>query len=552
MARKKNSDKELLIRVRADIRQAQRELQKLVKQLSQTGSNSEKSKRQVDGLGRSFTFLKSAVGAYLTLRIVQQTVRLADAYNVLQTRLKTATKATGDYVEVSRELEAISNRNGVALADTVSLFQNLARVAPELNATTEQMLALTDAVQQLGVIGGSTDAQLSAGLLQFSQGLAAGVFRAEEFNSIVENLPEVAARIAKGLGKTVGELRLAVINGKVLSQDVFNALLKQAPDIAKEFENIPDSVGRSGEAMSNAFSKFLSKLDKAINGTGTIARIARFIAETLDKASTALGGDNAAKSPVEQARERLDLELQKLREAKKLLLDVQADDFSRTDIAKRYGPEFFVASREEIIARVRDTIDAIELMVRARSRQVRDTFFANLDAGKIEIPKAPEKTRKKPTPEEQQAEEKRQATIRKTIEALQLEAATTGLTARQVALYRLELLGASQADLDLAARAIDAQQALAQQNADMEAARAIIERTRTAEEKFAAQIEERNRLYLEGKFGIVGSAEAIENWRRAIVEASTDFEGATQDMGETGKAMFVQNIGEVIFRIIYN
>ena len=251
------------------------------KSLKKIETASGKASRGLSTLAGRAKTLKSGIGilsgvlagvalAGFTRSLVMQ----ADAYKVLQTRIKTATKATGDYEAVSRALMALSNANGAALESTVGLFQSLARSAPELGATNKQILDLVDVVQKLGVIGGASTSAMKAGLLQFSQGLSAGVFRAEEFNSLLENIPEVAVRIAKGMGVTVGQLRQMVLQGRVLSNDVFEALVKQAPEIAREFADIPLSIDRATVQLDNAFSELLGTLDR-VTGTSSI------VAETL-------------------------------------------------------------------------------------------------------------------------------------------------------------------------------------------------------------------------------------------------------------------------------
>ncbi len=73
--------------------------------------------------------------------------------------------------------------------------------------------------------------------------MAAGKVRAEEFNSIVENTPELAYRIAKGMGVGLGQLRLMVLEGEVLSKDVFQSILSQTEQIDKDFEDVPRRIG---------------------------------------------------------------------------------------------------------------------------------------------------------------------------------------------------------------------------------------------------------------------------------------------------------------------
>ncbi|MBF0187072.1 MAG: tape measure protein [Magnetococcales bacterium] len=243
-------------------------------------------------LASGFRAMNEAAGSYLSLDLAGQLVMQADAYSVLQTRIRTATKETGDYAKVSRRLFEISNQTGTALESTVSVFQSLARSAPELKTSNDQMLVLTETVQKLGVIGGATTEGMKNGLLQFSQGLSAGIFRAEEFNSLLENIPEVAVRIAKGMGISVGQLRKMVLEGKVLSRDVFKALVKQAPEINREFANIPISIARASTSLDNSFSAFLGKLDKAVGLTGTLAKGMERAASLLDTVSSSGAAGN--------------------------------------------------------------------------------------------------------------------------------------------------------------------------------------------------------------------------------------------------------------------
>lgn len=242
-------------------------------------------RKNVAGLADGFRGLATAAGAYFSIRGAIALVRQADDFKTLQVRIKTATKATGDYADVSRELYQISQNTGAALGATVAAFQDIARAAPGLGATNKQVLEVVKAVEQLGVIGGSTPTQLATGFLQLSQGLASGVLHAQDFRSVLVNLPEVAERIAKGMGKTVGELQKSVLEGKVLSKDIFDSLAKQAPEIAEEFKDIPDSVARSATTLDTAFSSFLSKLDSAISGTQTLAGLFKDASRALDLVS---------------------------------------------------------------------------------------------------------------------------------------------------------------------------------------------------------------------------------------------------------------------------
>ncbi len=252
--------------------------------------------KETDGFRDRVRSLKSQLGdlrgllaSVGVLFFAREALRTADAMAALDIRLGSATRLTGDYALVQRELFRVTQDNAAAYATTIKLFQDLSRAAPELGATNDEVILLTDTVQKLGVIGGSTNEQMSNGLLQFTQGLTAGTFRAEELNSILENLPEVATRIARGMDMTVGEMRAAVLAGEVLSKDVFDSLLSQSGEIATEFEEIPITIARGSQQLRNSIASVLGDLDQ-MNGT-TMA-----IGQTLSDLSGALDSGNAAET----------------------------------------------------------------------------------------------------------------------------------------------------------------------------------------------------------------------------------------------------------------
>ena len=502
-------DKEFLIRVKADIKQAAADLRKFTGDIKQTGDTSSASEKKVKGLGNSFGFLRNAVAGYLTFQTARKVLQQADAFGVLQQRIKTATKETGDYVAVSQSLFNISQRNGTQLATTVSLFQNLARSAPELQATNDEMLTLTNAVQQLGVISGASTANLNAGLLQFSQGLSAGVFRAEEFNSILENLPEVATRIAKGMNVTVGELRQAVLAGEVLSKDVFDALVKQAPDIADEFADIDGSIERSATAMANSFANLAGYLSETYGWVEKISKGMDDISAAADYYVTMERGGVAAIDTIRAKISELKAEVDRL----------ESGDVSWTDRLFGGGVEF-INNRIQGLERLASELEKI--------KAIQDGVTGDrADPG--ESGGATDDT---PSKAQQDAEKK----INAITEALETQAATYGKNSEQIAIYKLQLLGASEAQIALAkgaAESIAAQQKAAEIQRE---AADIYSRTRTEQEQLAATLENLDALLEQGAID-------WDTYSRAVFNAQEEFAGLAEKGGESMQELIAATRG---------
>lgn len=495
------ADREFLIRVKADIKDAVEQMKKMAGETNKTANATDKAKPKVDGLGKSFDQLKRAVLAYLTIQEAIRILHIADAYNVLQQRIKTATKNTGDYAKVSGALYQISQKNGVALNDTVSLFQNLARTAPELGATNDQMLILTNLVQQLGVIGGSTNEQLANGLLQFSQSMASGVVHAEEFNSIIENIPELANRIAKGMGKTVGEVRNLVINGQVASQQVFDALLKQAGEIAHEFDKIPESMKRAEQALGGSTTRLLSLLDQRAGVTTTVIKVLQGVSDAINTQADAIDTNSL------DAQTR---HLERLQSTLKNLQDEQ-DSFLNKHIGGIFalGNQAAIADTKKQIQEVSDHIAELK---------------KNIEA----VNKSPLQVTPKKNPD--------QKDIDTIIDKLRTVRDTMSLTKEEAVLFQLQLLHASDAEVKLAQSITDAIYAHQKQQEIMDEGRRIFESTRTDMENLATELDHLDQLYTKGAFGPIGSAQALDTYSRAVFNANDK----TKDLADSGEKDFAR------------
>lgn len=450
------SDKDFLIRVRADIQQAVAQLKQFTNELDKTGDGAGKTTREIDKTSKSLDDLKRIAGGYLSFQFAKQILLEADAYNTLQVRIQTATRATGDYNVVSEELFRISQQNGVELGNTVGLFQNLARSAEALEATNRDILDVSNAIQQLGVISGASREALSAGVMQLSQALGSGKLQGDELRSIMENLPELANRLAKGLGMSVGELRDAGAEGRLLSKDVFDALLKQVPEISAEFEKIPPSLARSGVALQNSMSQVLSRLDNALGLTQAIATSMNNWAAALET------------SPRQNTlRTELDGLLSQRDELLAFINDTQTAGQAFNNFLM--GVTNADQARASL-GRLQVDINRVNSELLALQRQQSP---GNSDAQKTDF-----------APQENVDE------INKIIKALQDQAATYGKNAEQIALYKLALLGANEEQLNAARGAVAATEAQREyEQAQKDQAEAAKEAAKAEQERLDALAE---------------------------------------------------------------
>lgn len=249
-------------------------------------SDLKKAEKEVDrtasGMEKSFKRVGSAIVAALSFQAIKSTVLLADSMNMLDARIKNVTKSAKDFSIVRKGIRDIAKETGNSIQSITTLSQNLLISAESIGATSEQVVQMTSNLNKLGTLGGSSAEQMSNAMLQFGQSMAGGIVRAEEFNSIVENTPLIAQSIAKGLGMTVGELRKAVIDGKVLSEDVFKALEGQTDSINEKFAQMPLTIQRSSGMIATAFAVAVQEIDNGLEVTESIANMMKDLSEVIE------------------------------------------------------------------------------------------------------------------------------------------------------------------------------------------------------------------------------------------------------------------------------
>ena len=239
-------------------------------------------KKTAGSMEKSFKRVGSAIVAALSFQAIKSVFLLADNMNMLDSRIRNVTKSAKEFAIVRKGIREIAKETGNSIQSITTLAQNLLIAGESIGASSEQIVQMTSNLNKLGSIGGSSAEQMGNAMLQFGQAMAGGIVRAEEFNSIVENTPLIAQAIAKGMGLTVGELRKAVIEGTVLSEDVFAALEGQTDAINKKFAAMPLTIQRASGMIANAFAVAVQEIDKGVGSTEAIADFMKEISEIIE------------------------------------------------------------------------------------------------------------------------------------------------------------------------------------------------------------------------------------------------------------------------------
>lgn len=126
-------------------------------------------------------------------------------------------------------------------------------------------------------------------ITQFSQALAQGVLRGEEFNSVNENGDRVIRALAAGMGVARKDLKAMADNGKLTADKVVPALISQLGALRDEYAAMPDTVSSSATKVENAFMAWVGGANEASGVTKTLSGVLNGIAGNIDTVATAAG-----------------------------------------------------------------------------------------------------------------------------------------------------------------------------------------------------------------------------------------------------------------------
>ncbi|MCK6997887.1 tape measure protein [Enterobacter kobei] len=258
------------------------EADEALKIIENSVKKTEKSANKLDSslnqLGGGFSRLAVAVKGYISIQALMKLQQVSEEFTLLQARVTRLSSSAEVGAKSFQQLVNIASVSGASLGDTVNLWQQLTATLKTVGATNSDVNRLVLTLQKIGTIGGSSSQEMANALRQFMQSVAAGRIQAEEFNSVLEQMPELARQIAAGMGVPYDQLRQLMLAGKLDIGEVLAAIEKQSGEVNQQFETMPRTVTQATNALITQFGVAISKIDNAIGAS-------RYLAKLLDGAA---------------------------------------------------------------------------------------------------------------------------------------------------------------------------------------------------------------------------------------------------------------------------
>jgi len=278
------------VAVSSNSQAANRDLEKLTKTVNGIGT-------AVDGVTDKFRNMVVGIGSsLLTLGTVTTLVNLSDSLTALKSKLSVAASSADNFSKSLSDVKKIALSTTQELDAVATLYSKISMSASNLGATQREVAVVTQSISKAIALSGANTQETASAVLQLGQALASGRLQGDELRAILESAPQLAKAIADGIGVTVAEMRQLGSEGKLVSKDIFGAILKQTNQINTMFRKVNVTFGmaftnikNSAKVLFDAFNGLGSGFDYGVTGAGngTVEKI-KTLADRLNDVAIAI------------------------------------------------------------------------------------------------------------------------------------------------------------------------------------------------------------------------------------------------------------------------
>lgn len=238
-------------------RKASTVLGEMEKQSGKADASLSKLERQAAATGSTFGTLSRVATAVTAALSFREVMSYADAWTTLNNKLANAVRTNETLADVTERVFQITQDTRSSLNGTATLYARLERATRSYNTSAGDLAKLTTIINQGFVVSGATAQEAEGAIVQLSQGLASGVLRGQEYNSVAEQGSRLSIALADSLGVSIGQLRAMAAQGKLTTDVVVKGLLSQGDAIGREFAKTTMTIGQASQIAGNNITKFI-------------------------------------------------------------------------------------------------------------------------------------------------------------------------------------------------------------------------------------------------------------------------------------------------------
>ncbi len=228
--------------------------------------------------------IKRVVAAYATIQTFSSSLDLSDQLTSTTARLNLMNDGLQSTQDLQNMIYLSAERARGSYQATADAVSKLGLMAGDAFSSSEEIVAFMEQVNKQFTIAGTEASGIDAAMLQLTQAMGSGVLRGEEYNSILEQAPNIIQAIADYMEVPKGKLKDMAAEGKITADIVKAAMFAVADETNAKFEQMPQTFEQIWTSFQNTAITALQPLLENLN---EIANSAAF-QEVVSHASSAL------------------------------------------------------------------------------------------------------------------------------------------------------------------------------------------------------------------------------------------------------------------------
>lgn len=221
------------------------------------------------GASDLMNMIKGAVAAYASVQTIGKVMDLSDQLTSTTARLNLMNDGLQTTQDLQNMIYLSAERSRGAYQATADAVSKLGLMAGDSFSSSEEIIAFTEQLNKQFTIAGTETAGIEAAMLQLTQAMGSGVLRGEEYNSILEQAPNIIQAIADYMEVPKGQLKDMAAEGEITAEIVKNAMFAAADETNAKFEAMPKTFSQIWTSFQNtalmAFQPVLQRLNDVAN-----------------------------------------------------------------------------------------------------------------------------------------------------------------------------------------------------------------------------------------------------------------------------------------------
>ena len=209
------------------------------------------------------------IAAYATVQTFSSALSLSDTLASTTARLNMMNDGLQTTQDLQNMIYLSAERSRGAYQATADAVSKLGLMAGDAFDSSAEIIAFMEQVNKQFRIAGTEAAGIDAAMLQLTQAMGSGVLRGEEYNSILEQAPNIIQTIADYLEVPKGQLKEMAAEGKITADIVKAAMFAAADETNEKFDQMPMTFEQLWTSFENtalmALQPVLEELNEVAN-----------------------------------------------------------------------------------------------------------------------------------------------------------------------------------------------------------------------------------------------------------------------------------------------